>query len=462
MQSIYIIKNEKLDNFTKKLQQFYYSNWYFLLLFLVTFLFWIFDLSIYSIAILFFISVISLLTNKDILPSLPVFALIVITVSKTTFLLKKTNILTCTICIILYIFAVFFNIFHFKQQFRIGKLSYSLLLVSISLLLGGIFSKYLESYTNGLTFSLSLGVLMLFLYTYMISCINTPKKIDFSRYFAKILLLFTVLACLQIITAHSKINGEFESHIRAILDVGWANRSGLSDLIVLTMPASFYLAETAKKYNFTYFLLANGIYICLFASFSRGAMLFGTIEFLVIVLYLYIKSCHKKAFILSRFIWIIILIITICLNLELVQILVDKFTEIGVQSSGRTALYSEAINLFLENIAFGVGLGYTGNNFVVENNCIYWFHSTPLQVMASLGLFGVMCYLMYYIKKFGILLKNNSLFARCILCAVLFFELHCLLEPFTFQPLPQTFIAILCVAFVENNLNKDNFCNKKR
>lgn len=345
--------------------------------------------------------------------------------------------------------SILFNIFYYKQKLLKGKLTIPLLLVSIATFFGGIGYTDAASYEKSLMYVFTLGIVMFLLYVYMYSCINMPDNIDKKKYIICFMLLFAIIMCVQVITAHARVNDYFENHIRAILNVGWSNRQGLGAMLVITLPAPFYLAETAKKHNYIYYLLSYSVYICLFATFSRCAMLFGTLEIIAIEIYMFIKTKHKKQFVLANLTWLLILIIVICINLDLVKLLLDKFTKLGLDSSGRTDLYKEAWQIFLQQPLFGVGLGYNGNIYYVEANCMYWFHSTPLQVLASFGLNGFICYIIYYIVRFKVLFTKKNLFTIAIISGVIFFEAQSLIDAFTFQPFPFVFAVLMITTMLE-------------
>ena len=78
----------------------------------------------------------------------------------------------------------------------------------------------------------------------------------------------------------------------------------------------------------------------------------------------------------------------------------------GFGTSGRDVLYKEAIELFKAHPLFGVGRGYLGPNYKLNSVGVYWFHSTVLQVAATMGIVGLAAYAYYYYVRFAILFKN--------------------------------------------------------
>ena len=88
----------------------------------------------------------------------------------------------------------------------------------------------------------------------------------------------------------------------------------------------------------------------------------------------------------------------------------------GMGDSGRIKLFKEAWELFKAHPIFGVGKGYVGTGTPTNEIGIYWFHSTFFQVIASMGIVGLMAYVYYYWARLKILFSNikNSFNFVCI------------------------------------------------
>lgn len=452
---------EKFDNFCNKINKYLYENNYFALLFLVSFVFWVTNLSIVGLSLMLLIGAVALIINKDVTPILPIFAIMVLSVSDQKFLDKIEYISVLASFGVLFGISLLFNFFYYNHKLKKGKLTVSLALISIALLFGGIGTISVEQYFgDALLFTVTLGLLMLVLYTYMISCMNVPEDVNIKRYFAKSIVLIAIIMFLQTIVAQQRVEGPLENHIRGpVLWVGWANRTGLGMMLTLTTTSALYLAETSKKYHFIWFTLSFLLYTGAILTCGRGAILASAFSFVVVVIYLLIKSRKRLQLLLSLLVWACIAAITLySIGLDFIAVIMQKFIKDG--TSGRIDLYVEAIRLFPTAPLFGVGLGYIGPNLTnLAPHCIYWFHDTVLQVLASMGLFGIVCYTIYYINKFNVLYKNKSIFNFIMALGVLSFELLNLIDAGTFEPFPFFFAGLLINTFVEysNNHPTDDY-----
>lgn len=449
------IRFNKFDIFCNKINKFYYSNYYLSIITLIAFIFWATHLSIVSTSLLLLIGSIVIITNKDVSPFLPILVLMVITVSDIHYLEKQQNLILMAVFGTILGLSLLFHIFYYKQKLAKGKLTISLLLISIACLFGGIGYTNADAFGTSILYVITLGIAMFALYLFMISCIELPNNIDTKRYICKLILTISFTITMQVFIAHTWIIGDISDHLRAALEVGWGNRSGMGIMLVMTLPIGFYLAETAKKYNTIFFILSFVQYVFLMITFCRGSMLFGTIEMIAITIYLLMKSNHKKPFIFALSISAITCIIVLLVNIPLVE---DFFNKIFSQtdfSTGRIKLYKESLIAFMANPLFGVGFGYGGElipngpNYHVAENCMYWFHSTPLQALASLGLFGFVCYAIYYYKKTKLLFDNKDMFNYMLAFGIIFYELQCLIDAGSFQPFPFVFTALMITTFIE-------------
>lgn len=438
-----------------KINNFWYSNFYFILIALLSFVFWLVDYSAIGMALLLIVGTVVAFTCKDASPMLPLLPLMVISVSNQNFMSSTKDLAVVIAFGIVFAIGIIYNLVHYKQKLQKGKLTLPLALVSIALICGGIGSIDATGYANGILFIFCLGALMLVLYTYAISRMDLPNGVDHKKYFAKIVAVCAVVVCGEVIVAQLRVDGSLLDHVRASLVVGWANRASLVLALVLGLSSVFYLAENATRFHYVWFNLGVVVYACLMLTFGRGGLIFGTLEMLAIAVYLIVKSKHKCSFLLCLATWVLALLIGIIIKRDSIALVLDKMLELGLNSSGRFNIYDEAIKCFLSAPLFGVGIGFVGQNTTHDfANVMFWFHSTPLQILASMGIFGVVCYLVYYIKRIQILKENESQFTLFMALGIIAFEIHCLIDAGTFQPFPYVFYLVIMHAFIEYDTKK--------
>ena len=118
-------------------------------------------------------------------------------------------------------------------------------------------------------------------------------------------------------------------------------------------------------------------------------------------------------------------------------------------SSGRDNLYAEGLKNFLEYPIFGTGLGYRNDVvYPLNDMAIFWYHSTPIQIIASMGIFGAMAYIYQFAVRMRIGLKNSA-FHICTLLAFLGFEGYSCVNTGDFTPLPFAFLAVYMFLVLE-------------
>ena len=439
---------ERFNRFTSKFNHLYYSNYYMLLLLAIAFLTWLFNASIVGMVLLGVLSIFVLVTNKDISPVLPIMPLMLMVISSSAFLKNPKNIYAIVVAGVLFSIGLFFNIIFYRHRYRGGKLTISFVLISVMIFIGGIGSKYIWHYFVNFHFMISLGPMILAIYVYATSCIFIPKDVDARLYFTKQIVLLAFICALQILVSHIRIGGELIDHFRAVLNVGWTNRAGLVIILMLGLGSAFYLADENPRFNFILYHFAFALYLAIMMTSSRGGMLFGTLEMIALTIYLFVKSKHKIKFSIVFAMWAIAGITILIVKRDFFLELLDKFKDLGLSTTGRTTLFKEAIELFKQYPILGVGFGFRGTHYFDED-CLYWFHSTILQVLASMGIIGGIVYTYYYVKKFRILFAKRDSFSMLITISLIAFELHSLIDAGTFEPLPFLYMAVLMNTFVE-------------
>ena len=121
----------------------------------------------------------------------------------------------------------------------------------------------------------------------------------------------------------------------------------------------------------------------------------------------------------------------------------------GVRHPSRDCLYAEAWKLFCSHPFLGVGLGYNGDHFAINTMQFYWFHSTLFQVLANMGVVGVLAYAFYYIARFRTLRKLRNPFNVFMLIAWLGFEGYSMMDTGTFVPFPTMALVLVTAGIAE-------------
>ena len=336
------------------------------------------------------------------------------------------------------------------DKFQLGKLFFPQLAVSVALLLGGVGVVSGQVYLGSLTNILLLGVAGLVIYVLARNFTNADKSVDRPTYFAKVLAYIGVIVALQLFVVVAESGKAPETWATAYWHVGWGNRNNISTYLLFTAPMCFYLA-TKYRYGIIYMFLGAIQYTALIVTFSRGGILFGFIALVFGIVFLLIKSKNRKHQIVNLAIVAGVLLLLYLCFMDFVNAVFTSLLSRGTGVSGRDSLYSEAWELFKQNPVQGNGLGFVGSYGIFGNMVqMYWFHSTLFQVLACMGIIGILAYGYSYVMK-GIILGKNIRNGFNLFVVVVFigFEGYSMMDTGTFIPGGYPLIVLILMSIVE-------------
>lgn len=331
---------------------------------------------------------------------------------------------------------------------KVGKLFLPIALVSVTCLLGGVGILTKQEYfsTISIAYMLCLGVLILFFY-WLFGALIYPgaNGTDLDRRLAKdfcYLILFLFLSVLEYYYEHRVT---FLAH-PGILPFQWRNNA--CTLLLMAMPFPFYLAKEKLGY-IGYVVIA--LFTILLTG-SRGGMLFGLIELLLLILFFAIKDKkHRKVYIGISIAGVLGVCCAIPFLLDFLSYTLSRFTMASGENAIRLGLWQRALEDFMANPLTGRGLGYMGNRDIHASATatLCWYHCSPLQIIGSFGLLGVLTYGFQLYKRIRLFTERKNLFANTVFLSFIGLELMSLVNPGIFVPLYLIFITILFVV-VEN------------
>lgn len=440
--------------------KFLYSRLYFALLTLTIFLCWFFEVEAYGvIGIIFFASIV-LVMRRDTTPLIPIIFVIAMIFPRDV---DPLNYSILFYFLALIPIALGIHFIRFRVPFRIGKLFFSQLAVSIALLVGGIGSISLAHYKIGITYAVLLGVAILFFYFFFYLYAYPPKNVDFKNWIANILNFIGILIVAQVITRYVQ---EFEIHSRvgSGVPIGWGVGNNFATVLLITVAGTFYLASKSK-FSALYLLSAVAQYVVIVISWSRGATLFAAVILPLLVIALLVGTPKQN----RKYMWCGVAIVLALLIAALIAFkdpiveLIEKVLKQGTGVSGRDKLYREAIEVFKANPIFGAGIGFDGVYYRQETMPMYWFHSTLFQIIGSMGIVGIVAYAWYYYQRYRIMVRKRCLFSAFMIIGMIGFEGYSMIDTGTFVPLPIMFIVILMTLVIEldNKAHPETFIDYK-
>lgn len=264
----------------------------------------------------------------------------------------------------------------------------------------------------------------LYLMFYFISHIEKPEKFVTSLYF--ILLLF------ELYFSFTPILNDIINDTLVYRSMNYsglaANINITSFSIVFKIPILIYLTSNAKSI-YIKFILSIILLISLYTIFilgSRGALLGLIICFGTYLIYLFFNFQKIKKNILSFFLIVLSIILSISLNILSFKnknaSVINRASTISLSTNDgsvnqRLRYYNQGIDQFINKPFLGVGIGnWKLNSIKYDKYDIFGYtvpyhaHNDFIQILAEQGIFAFLFYLMVFISFVYILFKRRLIF----------------------------------------------------
>lgn len=435
-----------------------YSDVYTLCVCIFAYLMWLFDCSVAALAVVIVLASVTLLFTNDL--SALFLPIVVSMVCVRHF--SESEAISLWPCLILFLSGcVVFFLRNFKHKPKLDKMFFAQIAVSVALLMGGVGAISSQNYLRALPLVLALSLGVLAIYFFFVNLMKESNGVDIPLHFAKVFAFVGVVVCLQLLTLIIQA-GNFTSGWTDIYwDVGWGNRNMIATFINFSMIACLYLCIRAKKFPFVCMLLAFFHALCLVLSMSRGGIVFGAIAFVVGLVMAIIKGNRKQLLICLGAVVAAALLMCAVFHQKVSEMLSsvwDRLSQISIRiedgklviegTSGRfgeDGLYGKAWQLFKQYPIFGAGIGHVTVADDVTISKMDWFHSTVLEIFASMGIVGVLCYGFYYfVRLFTVFEKKNikNRFPLFVFISWIAFEGQSLVDVGLLEPVYIIFIAI--------------------
>lgn len=435
------------------IKKFLHSDYYLLAIGAVVLIGSLFKMSNYGILIgLLAISAI-LIFCDDITTSLPIIMLLPFAIEPTKGF--STDLITyympAIIGFIPLAIAIIYHIIKYSRA-RKGAFSKPLFIISIAMLLGGVTLQNTEVALANVGWAILLGLFIFLVYYFFIGYCKPAKNLDFPKYICKTALVLAMIVCVQLITLFLRSEDALGDILSKTIYLGWGVSNSIGCLFLITIPLTFYLT-LRSKYSFVFVILAIIQFVMLVLTGSRGALLVGCIVTPLITIYTFIKCKNKLLYGVAILIVITIVTAIILTNYEEFNKILSTILDKGLGSTGRTDLYKLAIEHFKNYPIFGVGTMYLGN---LQGKMLTWYHSTFFQIIASFGIFGLICFGYKYFVQIKILFKKR-LFNFFLIAAFIGYEGYSMIDVMTFSPVPFMMLTVLLIVVCEIANKRENY-----
>lgn len=430
----YLFSEIKDIKIIKKLNQFFYSNLFIVLinvLMLIAY-FFSFEIIIYYLYMIF--GILIMLFSDDMLPTVPMFCTGYMTVAKVnspitnknSLLYQKTFLINMliigTITGIFLIARLIFSLKYNKRKEK-PKLTLGFIIFTIVMIIGGIFTKYYGIRT--ILYGLLVGVTLAFCYFYFFYTIEFEKvRKDYIFYTFMIIGIAIGIETLDSYISFDWKNLEFH---RDQIFTGWGIRNNIGGVTCTCIGAAFYLS-TIKKNGWIYTIIGVIIYVLTILSQSRNAIVVGVVLLIASIIVTFIYNDRKNRLI-NLVIHLSHLVIIICILLifkDKLKVIFIDIIEKGVDDNGRFELYKGGIKAFLSSPVVGTGFfdfDHSKNVFFSENSFLApRYHNTIIQLLASTGIIGLIGYTYHRyetLRMFFNKCNKEKIFLAILLAAII-------------------------------------------
>ena len=278
---------EKYEEIIKK---FVYTDYYLLLVAVVTFIGWVTQCAPFGISALIMIACLVLLGSDDILPlTINIFGamLVVYTDDVGALIWLWPVLLPLVPCIIV------FAVKNCRHKFRLGKMFYPQVAVTLALLLGGAGVISLADYGRAASTTILLGLGVLAVYILYNHFLKRDGTHDILTYFSKVMMYIGIVVALELIVVIIRSDMPVADWKYSYWNLGWGTRNNIATSLIITAGLTFFLS-TKYKHGWIYLTAGAFQYLCIILSFSRGGIIFGGISGVIALILAVVKAKDRK------------------------------------------------------------------------------------------------------------------------------------------------------------------------
>lgn len=449
----------------KKIERFLSSDYYIAFTMLITVVAWSFYketppylFNYYnSIGIIVLVSLVSLslCLFKNTLYTIPPILGILIVVNK-----SNMDLSTATQGgFIYYAFSIFvlglvFHMIRFRPKLKIGIFFIGFLAIALSYVMPLLFIPF--DVTNIPT------SLIAFLYLILYVLFSSTAKSNLNYLFKMLLFLNLALTAQVFIYLYRGYlqNPDLEFYYRLFSgwnrNLGWANINDMCFYIGLTFPGYIYFIFKRPKTYLIWFLMIFPI-TAVILSKSRGGML-GFVVLVILSLLFFALKGNKKH-LTHGLVFLIILAVLSYIGREIYYIWWDYFkqswsNDIDEFSTFRITIYKVGLRNFLEYPIFGAGWASLQKEF--PGSRLFMYHSTLVQSLAAMGIFGFLALLVHYFQVFKYMIKDITLEKYLFLIGYLASQAHGLIDNVQYA-VPYSIMIVIILAVFETSEIKSSF-----
>lgn len=243
-------------------------------------------------------------------------------------------------------------------------------------------------------------------------------------------------------------------------NLGWANINDMCFYIALTFPSYLYFIFKKPQTYLVWFLMIFPTAVVILSK-SRGGIIGYGVVVLSSVIFFLLRGNKKH---LTHGVIFLIITATIAyLVREVFYIWWDFFLasfgeDLNDFSSNRLAIYQFGFDIFKQYPLFGGG--WMSINLFPEGNMagsrIFMYHSTLIQAIAAMGLFGLGALLVHYFQILKFVFKHATLEKYLLLIGYFASQVHGLIDNVQYA-VPYSVLIVLFLAVFETSEKQTSF-----
>jgi len=443
---------DKLMAIKSKTAEFINSVGFIWVLALITFIFWVTKLTLPGIAVICAVMGIILALCEDATPIISCFAFLFLIFGETEMHLTGTELLWSLFLLFPLAGFIFHAVRYKIKPFKLGGFSLSVIITLFAWLLQGV---GMERETFGAAVCILIAIAFAAVY-FVIYAVTKREGSKLPDYLANVFLAVGALISLQIAVYHFS-EGDFLFKDDWTL-LGWGHRNAVAAIMALVLPAPFYFAAKIKKFGFLFIIAGSVEYILILLLQSRGVSALSSVEFLIMLVYS-VAAAKKKDRIKNAIVVAVIAVAAIAVFIWKREVIIGLFNRLltsKLDVNGRDKLWTEGIERFFDKPVFGVGFDCPSELYremVSKKDGPVFYHSTFIQILASLGLFGGICYAYTYYWRYREIFTDMNKLKFAFLIGMAAFEAYCFIDTVYFQPVGYFYMLMISLC-VEKSLDE--------
>ena len=362
-----------------------------------------------------------------------------------------------------------------RLKFTVGPSFFGLCAVTLSVTLGGLGTISAEEYFAGgslfYVFALGIGMVLF----YLLVKANTDE--DSARDVARSVYVMGLFACFCVLRFYAEA---WETVIVAKEFVEFQSSNNLATLLMIAMPMPLFYASR----RYVDILSVVLMYVCVILSGSRGGLLMGTAEFILIFFAFALaekRICTRILYAVLGLSFVVAIVKLIPEIASFFRIDMDAIDGAGSHTladyiaklkeyflrdgQSRMGLLDRVVTDFKSNPVFGVGIGYQGNTDIYNpvKGAMNWYHMWFAQVIGGLGVVGILAYGYQLVGRVVIFCKSRNLLHFTFLMSYVGLFLMSQVNPGEFCPMPYAALPMTYFALMETGSKdiRDIFRKKK-